>query len=196
MVARHFAWFHRGTGAWLAEWAGEVPAPTIPVTAVGDLRHRLLNRWQQTIAAQLADYPMVDALVHTDRWAACGAGEAVCLDVTPFQWPVGDHLWHVWDDAARALDWGPSHLFLEAETDTGRILANTASHRPIRAPEGRMILDITGTPLAAQHGHLFGTLADWSLTPALCESWDAALLRAVPDARQIVKELYGETHQS
>src|SRR3990167_9149155 len=161
MIYRHFAWFHRHTGLWLAEWAGDVPAHLVPPELIGDDRLRDLNIWQQKIVAQikLGRYPASAELCHAERWDACGPGEAVCLDVTQFGWPIGDHVWHGWNDTDRRIDWQESsmHVFIEVDRSTLRVVANQRSHRPIRdAVVGQHVIDITGTPLAAYHGQIWG----------------------------------------
>ena len=174
VVFRHFAWFHRHDGHWLGEWAGDVPAPHLPAEMIGDLRQMALNRWQQGIAVQItptgAPWPACATVWNDAAWAACPPGGAVCLDVTPFGWPVGDHVWHQWHEAAHRLDWGDEHLFIELRTDTLDVIANQRSHRPIRdaRPDQRMV-DITGTALAPFHGTIFGRFvrrgARWRFRP-------------------------------
>ena len=159
LIYRHFAWFHRHTGLWLAEWRGDIPSHGIPHSVVGDERIRRLNAWQQHWVQRLGECETLDEVREAERWDACRPGEAVCLDVTQFGWPIGDHIWHVWNDTDRRIDWPESstHLFVEVDVPTLRVVANQRSHRPIRdAVVGQHVIDITGTPWAAYHGQIWG----------------------------------------
>lgn len=166
-VVRHFAWFRRDTGRWLGEWKGELPAPDVDPLVLGDARLRVLNDWQHDVQADLVPVILPNGAVVFDAdgkqqwdlgaWHACPPAGAVCLDVTRCGWPVGDHRWHVWDDAALDLDWPESsvHTFIRVRPDTLEVVGNNRSHRPVRAP-GLLVLDITGTPLAEHYGHICG----------------------------------------
>lgn len=159
MVYRHFAWFHRLRGHWLAEWAGYVPAPDVPLDLVGDARLTAMNVWRRRVQDDLAAHPCVEDSVDLAAWQACEPGAAVCVDVTRFHWPVGDHVWHRFDDVLNDIDpaWGEEHKFIEVRMDTLEVVANQSSHRPIRdAVPGQRVFDITGSPMAAYHGQIWG----------------------------------------
>ena len=188
-VFRHFAWFNQATtGLWIGEWAGHVPAPVVDETAKGDDRRLQLEAWQQQIQECITPFGGAVAIqLHRygalfdcegsqwdfDRWDACPNGGAVCLDVTQFGWPVGDHVWHVWNRTDRLLDWPDAswHRFIEIRMDTLDVVANQSSHRPIRdAVPGQRVFDITGTPLAEYHGMIWGRFVRrgdrWGFAPS------------------------------
>lgn len=162
LVFRHLAWFHTRTGVWIGEWAGRVPAPLVPSWAGPDARARALNRWLHATQTRItpagcADtYHAVDQVWSLDAWDDCGPGEAVCLDVTLFAWPVGDHRWHVWDDTDRRLLW--PEVKLNIQITSARIGANGSGSRPVMSSRDKLVIDITNTPAAAFHGQLFGQL--------------------------------------
>jgi hypothetical protein len=146
MVIRHLAWFRRDTGQWLGEWKGELPEPHIPVEMVGNERERLMNDWLQLAQYQalLGTYHMHESIFDKVAFDECPDGGAVCLDVTRFNWPVGDHMWHKWDDVGRFLDWGEEHTFIEVDTQTGCVVGRVTSHRPVRPSlPNRVMLDVT-----------------------------------------------------
>lgn len=189
---QHFAWFDRGLGHWIGEWAGEVPVPLIPLDALGEDRLRQMNAWQQAVQAQItpdgSPFHLHDQVWDRVAWDACPSGGAVCLDVARFGWPVGDHRWHVWNDTARLLDWPESstHRFIEVRMDTLEVVANWASNRPLRpSVPGQGVFDITGTPLAMYHGAIFGRFAHsggrWQFVPRVVET-PASVRRALAAA--------------
>lgn len=161
-VYRHFAWFHRLEGHWLAEWAGHVPSPDINPTLIGESRLMALNQWQQEVIKSifLGECDELQSIVDVMSWDACEPEGAVCLDVTQFNWPVGDHRWHEWNDVSHSLDWKQARKFIEIEpldSCTMRIVANQSSHRPVRAAtQNRRIGDVTELPFSKHHGNLFG----------------------------------------
>lgn len=156
----HLAWFSRYTGCWIGEWCGYVPSPQITPTLSPAQHAHALQDWQQSIACRItpdgAPFDTLESAWDGDQWEECPSGGAVCLDVTRFGWPVGDHQWSVWNDAHRSLDWGDYHQFLQIGMATLRIEANQSSHRPIRGTAQHRVFDITGLPIAKFHGRLFG----------------------------------------
>ena len=174
MALVHLVWFRRTTGQWIGEWKGLVPEPDIDPTIIGDERLRLMNAWQQRIQSTLGPRCLPgEQEWNLDEWDACPSGGAVCLDVTRFGWPIGDHAWHRWDDPHRMLDWGDEHTFIEIRTDTMEIVANQRSHRPIRdAVPGQHVVDITHTQWARFYGRIFGRFIwregeqRWSFMPS------------------------------
>jgi hypothetical protein len=152
-VYRHFAWFERRGGRWIGEWAGFVPEP------VDEPLEAWMHRVQAGISPAACVWQTVEDAWDRDRWAACPAGGAVALDVGQFGWPVGDHVWHRWDDVDRRLDWpeSSSHAFIEVDLETLTVIANQRSHRPVRPCQaGRAVLDITGTAWEPMCGRIFG----------------------------------------
>ena len=163
----HLAWFLRRSvvgDQWIGEWAGYAPTPSDQVLRrSGNARLRALDCWthevQRRITPYWAAWPTVDSMWDADRYDACPTGGAVCLDVTRFGWPVGDHVWHRWDDLHRALDWPDSsgHRFIEIDIPTLRVVAQQHSHRPVRdAGPGQKVLDITGTAFERAWGGIHG----------------------------------------
>jgi hypothetical protein len=68
----------------------------------------------------------------------------VGLDVTHIGWPVGEFCYCRFDEIDRRLDWGPPRHYLEIRTDTGEIVAQLESHRPVRAAvPGQVVIDVT-----------------------------------------------------
>lgn len=156
----HFAWFRRDSGEWLAEWIGDVPAQALDPTIIGDERTRELNAWQQKLQPRIiaGDFAGV-GVADEDGWIACPSQGAVCLDVSRFDWPLGDHQYHQWNDATQLLDWPASSArqYIELQNDSLDVVANVESHRPIRNQvPGQTVIDITGSPLAQYHGNIWG----------------------------------------
>src|SRR3990167_4046066 len=169
----HLAWFNHEDGRWIGEWAGALPAPTIVPGLIGEARLLALNAWQQEhqryITPDGSPFPMHDQLWDRNRWDECPAGGAVCLDVTRFAWPVGDHVWHVWDDHHQALDWPDDYRFIEVDTDL-KVIAHQQSHRPVRsAVPGQRVLLISGTSLEPFYDDLWGQFVQrdgtWGFQP-------------------------------
>ena len=108
MVSRHFAWFRVDTGGWIGEWAGQVPAPRIQPSLVGNARIAVLNEWTQQIQRGITPFGsayQTDAKAwNLDAWDDCPPGGAVCLDVTLYHWPVGDFQWACFDGVDRVTD--------------------------------------------------------------------------------------------
>lgn len=128
------------------------------------------------------------------------------LDVTAFGWPVGDHVWHRWDDTRRFLDWPEAriHRFIELDRQSLAVMAQQESHRPVRSSiPGRVVIDITGTPLEAFHGDLIGRFVPcdtgWRFEPyagPLCLPMQRRLaLSAVPLSAQIETRLWSLRHE-
>lgn len=80
------------------------------------------------------------------------------LDVTRFNWPVGDFQWSRFDIVDSALLVEEPHHFIQLERATSRIDAGSTSARPIRDSAKKAILEITGTPLEAIRDSLFGAV--------------------------------------
>lgn len=159
----HLAWFNVGNGRWIGEWAGYAQSPERIQRLFGERRLHALDQWVHHIQRRITPYGSewytVDAEWDVDRYDACPVGGAVCLDVTRFGWPVGDHIWHRWDDLHRLLDWPDSsgHRFIEIDVRTLRVEAQQHSHRPLRdAVPGQKVFDITGTPLERAWGGIHG----------------------------------------
>ena len=157
----HLAWFNREDGGWIGEWAGHLPAPELPLGLIGESRILALNVWQQEhqryITPDGSPFPMHDQLWDRNRWDECPAGGAVCLDVTRFAWPVGDHVWHHFDERTLSLDWPESsgQRFIQLD-NTMTVHGLLHSHRPARSVAGRTILRITGTSLNPFWSELMG----------------------------------------
>lgn len=162
MVTRHLAWFNVQTGAYIGEWQGLVPTPLLPPSLIGDARLMVLNEWlqqvQRVITPSGSPYPVTWQSWDLDAWDDCPDGGAVCLDVTMYQWPVGDFVWAQFDDVDRRLDFREMRKYLEITTSTLMLDANHASPRPVRSTPDKAVIDITGTPLGQLHGRLFGRL--------------------------------------
>lgn len=194
----HLAWFDRRSGRWIGEWCGDVAAPMIQPSA--DAAEQRVA-WLQAIACAVSPTDPGQGVVDRAAWEACPPGGAVALDVTTFGWPLGDHVWHVWDDLRRRLDWPESHTFVElrAAGETWEIVANQQSHRPIRPTvPGQYVIDITGTPAAAHYGHLWGRFVrrgdGWQFEPAeqMARSLPAparAALAAAPIDLELVTQI-------
>lgn len=202
MVYIHLAWFDR-RGWWIGEWAGYLPQP--PALRTGertDDREQRMAAWLDALQAQIVPYaaPFQTIAEEWDgdaRAAIERSGEQVCLDVTRFGWPVGDHVWHRWINRERLLDWGPEHTFIELRLDTLAIVANQTSHRPVRsAVPGQVVIDITGTPWEAFHGDLFGRFVRegdrMRFIPDAGTSSDRLLGAAMPDV--VIFELQQREH--
>lgn len=129
---------------------------------VGEMVEPVMAACAQVCGAGLAIHNGIltrEAVSDLEAWDACPPDGAVCLDVTQFGWPVGDHVWHVWDDTSRLLDWPESsvHKFIEINLDTLEVVANHSSHRPVRDAVPRQhVFDITGTPYEQFHGQIWG----------------------------------------
>lgn len=145
---RHLAWFLLETGQCLGEWSGRLPFPTVPI-AGGEARTLALNAWlheaQRLITPNGSPYPMTAQAWNLKAWDACLPGEAVCLDVTQYQWPVGDFVWSVFDGVDRLLDLRDMRIFLQVVPQTGIIDCYGESGRPMRDTPTKLIADVTGT---------------------------------------------------
>ena len=161
-MIRHFAWFHATAGHWIGEWRGRVPAPALPAGVIGEARLALLNAWQQKIQRAISPdgspYAADAQAWNLDAWDNCAAGAAVCLDVTIYLWPVGDFQWARFDGVDRVLAFPEARDYLQIAANTLQLDVNSRSGRPIRSTAQKAVIDITGSPLAALHGRLFGRL--------------------------------------
>ena len=151
MVGRHFAWFNVESGAWIGEWLGTVPAPSVPPSLIGDARLMLLNEWQQQVQRMItpsgSPYVMCEQVWDLDAWDNCPDSGAVCLDVTLYQWPVGDFYYAIFDGVDRILDFREMRTFLQMTPARATLDAHTKSPRPVRSTPTKLVVDITGTPL-------------------------------------------------
>ena len=162
MMDRHFAWFRMQDGQWIGEWTGHVPSPTVPASLIGDARLMLLNEWtQQTqrgITPFASAYETTAQAWDLDAWDDCPPGGAVCLDVTMYNWPVGDFVWAVFDGVDRLGDFREMRTYLQLTPATAMIDAVAKSPRPIRDKPTKLIADITGTSLEPFAERLMGRL--------------------------------------
>ena len=160
MVLRHLAWFRVDEGRWLGEWQGNLPAPQVPPSLIGDARLMLLNEWlqqaQRAITPFGSPYAMTAQCWDLDAWDDCPSGGAVCLDVTMYCWPVGDFVWSVFDGTDQLLDFRDMRTYLELTPQTAMLDATAHSARPIRATPQKLIADVTGTPLEPWADRLHG----------------------------------------
>jgi hypothetical protein len=139
---RHFAYYSQADGSYVRE----VQLPGVPPAWIaalpGALRDYAFSRWSH-------------------RRASPRPGE-VALDVTQFDYPVGDFCWSVLrfgdgDDGKPLLDFPTEHTFLQLVRVTGSVRAWWRSPRPVRSTEELWVLDVTGTALEALYG-TFGAL--------------------------------------
>lgn len=161
MIERHFAWFRQETGQWLGEWAGQVPAPVLPPSVIGDARLLLLNEWTQQTQSRItptgSPYAMTAQAWDLDAWDDCPAGGAVCLDVTLYLRPVGDFFWAVFDGVDRLLDFRETRTFVQMSTETLCLDASVRSDRPVRSTAAKRVADVTGTPFEPWADRLRGS---------------------------------------
>lgn len=192
-MVRHLAWFNAQTGDWIGEWQGLVPAPVVPPALLGEARLTLLNAWLHAVQARItpggAAYPTHGELWNRDAWDDCPPGGAVCLDVTLYAWPVGDFIWARFDHVDRRLEFPEMRRYLQVAPDTCCLDANTESPRPVRSTRAKAVLDITGTPLEAFYGQLFGSLVrrrgELVLESAHAAGGHVALVQRALEAAQI-----------
>lgn len=166
----HLAWFQRQPSRWLGEWAGYLPHPGREVLTDEDTRHHWLTVCAGHIGPGGAAYATDEDQWDVEAWEACPPGGAVCVNVTAQGWPVGDYCYHRWDELQQDVVLGPMRQYIEVRTDTLDVVANQASPRPLRdAVSGQRVFDITGSPLAAFHGHIWGRFvwigARWVFAP-------------------------------
>ena len=149
MIERHFAFFRQRTGEYIREWKGPVPEPNIDPLLVGDAREIALNQWVTDVSQPQP-------------------GE-IGLDVTQFDYPVGDFCWMVFRQPEWLLDWPVMHRFIQIDRATMTINVNNESHRPVRSTPNKLVIDITGTAMEPYYGAIFGTLVvregRWWLEP-------------------------------
>ena len=161
-VLRHLAWFNVETGGWIGEWQGAVPAPVIPPALIGDARLMLLNEWLQQVQRGITPfasaYPPTAQAWDLDAWDDCPPGGAVCLDVTMYNWPVGDFYWAVFDGVDRLLDFREMRAWLELTPATAILDASVRSPRQVRSMPQKLVADVTGTPLEPWIDQLHGRL--------------------------------------
>ena len=175
MVERHFAWFRLEDGQWLGEWQGHVPPPPAHLLMqVGDARMIGMNAWlqetQRFITPMGSPYDVREQCWDQDAWDDCPDGGAVCVDVTKFNWPVGDQYFHQWNTLDGGIEYPDMRHYIQLDRASKYIDANQSSSRFIRPTEQKALLDITGTALAPFHGSLHGQLTHengrWLLTGA------------------------------
>lgn len=160
----HVAWFSCITGRWIGEWSGYVPAPRPMPGLRGEAYLAFLDEWTQHVigryvAPHYSNWPTVDQVWNRTAFEACPDDAAVCLDVSRFDWPVGDHIWHRFDYVRRELDWPQSsgHKFLEIDLRTLQVVAQQHSHRPVRdGVIGQKVFDLTGTAFEPLWGSIWG----------------------------------------
>lgn len=190
---RHFAFFSRLTGAWLGEVAGYVPYPDVPTRLGDEARRRALARWQMAAIRGLGTcYEVLDEL-WDEAFGRVPSEQTVALDVTRFAWPIGDHVWHRWDDIERFLDWpeASGHRFLEVDTTTLDVVAQVHSHRQVRdAVPTQHVVDITGTAYEPYWGSIWGRFVRrcdrWNFEPRVVRrNWREDVLRSVPEATRL-----------
>jgi len=136
MVTRHFVFFDQTDGSYIREWRGPVQTPTLPPGLSSEVRKSMLNLWATAVSEPEAN--------------------EIGLDVTQFNWPVGDFQWSCFDLVDQALLVEEPHHFIQLERATACIDAGVTSARPVRDSETKAILEITGTPLEAIRHSLFG----------------------------------------
>ena len=140
-MRRHFAFFNQHDGSYSREWADDVPAPDVPAHVNGPVRLALIDQW-------------------TTHVSQPRPGE-IGLDVTQYEYPyhsigLGDFAWSTLDVVDRRLDFKTPHFWIEGDVVQRTLVANTQSPRQILSHGTRLLLDVTGTPLQAHHGQLFG----------------------------------------
>lgn len=155
------AWFRLEDGQWIGEWQGVVPSPPLSLLAQrGDAREMGMNAWlhdtQRLITPSGSPYDVQAQCWDHDAWEDCPSGGAVCVDVTRFQWPVGDQSFHRWNTMDGGIEYPDTRQYIQVDRNSQHIDANQVSSRPIRSTAQKAILDITGTALAPFHGLLTG----------------------------------------
>lgn len=162
MTERHFAWFRQEDGRWIGEWQGRVPAPVVPPSLTGEARLMVLNEWLQQVQRGITPFASAYATSaqawDLDAWDDCPPGGAVCLDVTMYNWPVGDFSWSVFDGVDRLLDFREMRTYLQLTPATATLDASLHSPRPVRSMPQKLVADVTGTPLAPWIDQLHGRL--------------------------------------
>lgn len=157
---RHLAWFDTATGGWLGEWDGALPVPVVPATLTGDARMQVMNAWLQRVQGAItpsgSPYVVEAQAWDLAAWDACADGAAVCLDVSLYGWPVGDFRWACFDQVDGLVDFREWRVYLEVQRQTARLDVNLRSPRQVSSTPERVIVDVTGTPLAPHVGRLFG----------------------------------------
>lgn len=133
---RHFAFFRQDTGEYIREIEIDAAMPYINPRLSKEIRQHILDSWATEISEPKEN--------------------EIGLDVTQFDYPLGDFCWMVFDPVSRMLDWPNMHTFIEINRKTGMIFANVQSPRPVRSTENTLIIDITGTPFEQYYGKIFG----------------------------------------
>jgi hypothetical protein len=174
-MLRHLAWFRLEDGQWLGEWKGHLPPPPAHLLAqVGDARTIGMNTWlqdaQRMITPSGSPYDVHEQCWDITAWEDCPDGGAVCVDVSRFGWPVGDHFHHRWSTIDAGIEYGEMRHYIQIDRSRKYIDANQSSSRFIRPTPEKALLDITGTVLEKFHGDITGELSDedgrWVLTGA------------------------------
>jgi hypothetical protein len=174
-MTRHIAWFRLEDGQWLGEWRGRLPPPPAHLlTHVGDTRKIGLNAWlqdaQRMITPSGSPYETHEHCWDLAAWDDCPTGGAVCVDVTKFNWPLGDQYFHEWNTLDAGIEYPDERKYIQVDRASRAIDANQSSSRFVRPSAEKSILDITGTTLESFHGSLHGKLTfehgRWMLTGA------------------------------
>jgi hypothetical protein len=172
---RHLCWFRLEDGQWLGEWRGHLQSPPTHLLAqVGDARAIGMNAWlqdaQRLITPSGSPYETHDHCWDLSAWDDCPAGGAVCVDVTRFNWPLGDQYFHAWNTIDAGIEYPSERKYIQLDRASRAIDVNQTSSRAIRPTAEKALLDITGTALEPFHGHITGKLSNtngrWVLTGA------------------------------
>jgi len=141
---RHFAYFRQADGSYLREQLVDVAGPPSWWARVpAALRDWLFTRWSHLLARP-------------------AAGE-VAIDVTQFDYPLGDFCWSVLrfgdgDNGKPLLDFPNERTFMQLDRRTAEVVGWWQSSRPCRSDAERLIIDVTGTPWESVYG-AFGQFA-------------------------------------
>ena len=175
MTLRHLAWFRLEDGNWLGEWKGHLPPPPAHLLAqIGDARTIGLNAWlqdaQRMITPEGSPYETHEHCWDLAAWDDCPTGGAVCVDVTKFNWPLGDQYFHEWNTLDAGIEYPETRKYIQVDRKSRQIDANQSSSRFVRPTSEKGILDITGTALEKFYGDITGKLSNengrWVLTGA------------------------------
>lgn len=141
MARRHFAYFAQADGSYLREQLADGPAaPAWYAWMAPALRRQLVQRWAH-------------------RLARPARGE-VAIDVSSFDYPLGDFRWAVLrfgdgDGGRPLLDFPVVRTFMQIDRVSSQLVGWARSSRPIRSTANRVVLDVTGTTWEAVYG-VFG----------------------------------------
>ena len=140
----HFAYYRQRDGAYLYERLIPVAVPMRLALLPADRRPHVFNRWANRVARP--------------RW-----GE-VAIDVSRFDYPIGDFVWSVLRFGAGIegrplLDFPEERTFVQIEKQTGQLVAWTKAPRPVRSTADRWVIDVTGLAWEAAYG-VFGRFVE------------------------------------